>query len=210
MSIAVVILSALLVLLLYILFRVTRKMETRSTSIISRIEKIPELSTAKLTITQIYEVEKKSVIPGLTGKYTLVIPVTVRGVFDLSTLTEERLEINEDNQVKRIKLCLPLPNLEIMVPLKQLTNIKVINESGMLIKIFGAKDMLKFLKEHTDSIREKVIEEADKTGLIDIAKDSARNFFHGLLLGMGFDEVVIYFDEDTPLEEHIGPLKIQN
>ncbi|ACR79170.1 DUF4230 domain-containing protein [Kosmotoga olearia] len=209
MLFAIVILGALVTLLLYILFRITRKTEFKSTSIVSRIEKVPELSTAKLTITQIYEMEKRSFVPGLSGKYTLIVPITVRGFLDLSTLKEENIEVLETSDAKRVTLRLPLPNLEITVTLSQLNEIKVINESGMLVKMFGPKDKLRILKENTNAIREKAIKESEKTGIIDIAKESARNFFHGLLLGMGFDEVIIYFQEDVPLENKVSPLKIE-
>lgn len=33
--------------------------------------------------------------------------------------------------------------------------------------------------------------------------------FMGLLLGMGFDEVIICFQEDVPLEDKVSPLKIE-
>lgn len=181
MLFAIVILGALVALLLYVLFRVTRKVEIKSTSIVNRIEKIPELSTAKLTITQIYEMERKSVVPGLSGKYTLIVPITVPGFLDLSTLKEENIEVLETDDAKRVTLRLPLPNLEITVTLSQLNEIKVINESGMLVKMFGPKDKLRILKENTNAIREKAIKESEKTGVIDIAKESARNFFHGLV-----------------------------
>lgn len=209
MEIAIIALGIALAFLLFLLYRVTRKVNIKSTSIISRIERIPELSTAKLTITQIYETEKRSMLPGLAGKYTMIIPVTVRGIMNLSKLSDENLEVNEFNSVRRIKLKLPLPYLEITVLLEQFSELKVINESGMLMRLFGKKDMLSFLKENADEIRSKVIEESAKTGLIEVAKDSARNFFRGLLLGMGFDEVKIDFQEAS-LDEHVSPLKIES
>ena len=208
MVITILILGAALIFLLFLLYRVTRKVNIKSTSIINRIERIPELSTAKLTITQVYETEKKSMLPGLSGKYTMIIPVTAGGIMNLSKLSDENLEVNDSNGIRRIKIKLPLPYLEITVLIEQFAELKVINESGMLIRLFGKKDMLSFLKNNADEIRNKVIEESTKTGLIEIAKDSARNFFRGLLLGMGFDEAIIYFQE-SPLDEHVSPLKIE-
>jgi hypothetical protein len=55
--------------------------------------------------------------------------------------------------------------------------------------------MLRVLKENSGKMEKEVREQAYKSGILETSRESARNFFHGLLLGMGFDEVVILFEE---------------
>ena len=161
---------------------------------IHRIERIAELSTARMTTLLIFEPEKESIVPGTSQRYIFIVPFQVRGYLDLKSIDSNSIEIYE-GESRRIKLVLPPPELEVTIPQSKIPDIRVINQSGVLVKVFGNRDMLKTFQSYSKEIEQQALISAHEMGIEETSRESARNFFHGLLLGMGFDEVVVLFKE---------------
>ena len=161
---------------------------------IHRIERIAELSTARMTTLLIFEPEKESIVPGTSQRYIFIVPFQVRGYLDLKSIDSNSIEIYE-GESRRIKLVLPPPELEVTIPQSKIPDIRVINQSGVLVKVFGNRDMLKTFQSYSKEIEQQALISAHEMGIEETSRESAKNFFHGLLLGMGFDEVVVLFKE---------------
>ncbi len=192
----IIILSLICIILFLILFlKGIKKVEVKSNVIVNRLEKIAELSTAKLTITHVFETETSVLMPGASKHFILIVPVSVRGYLNLKNFSNKKIEVIDEETSRRVKVTLPVPELEISIPQSNIKNIQVINQSGFLVKTFGNRDMLRVLKENSEKMEKEVREQAYESGILETSRESARNFFHGFLLGMGFDEVVILFEE---------------
>ncbi|HNS67400.1 conserved protein of unknown function [Mesotoga infera] len=177
-----------------ILLQSRKKTTVRTESVIHRIERIAELSTARMTTLLIFEPEKESIVPGTSQRYIFIVPFQVRGYLDLKSIDSNSIEIYE-GESRRIKLVLPPPELEVTIPQSKIPDIRVINQSGVLVKVFGNRDMLKTFQSYSKEIEQQALISAQEMGIEETSRESAKNFFHGLLLGMGFDEVVVLFKE---------------
>ncbi|MFZ2830633.1 MAG: DUF4230 domain-containing protein [Mesotoga infera] len=177
-----------------ILLQSRKKTTVRTESVIHRIERIAELSTARMTTLLIFEPEKESIVPGTSQRYIFIVPFQVRGYLDLKSIDSNSIEIYE-GESRRIKLVLPPPELEVTIPQSKIPDIRVINQSGVLVKVFGNRDMLKTFQSYSKEIERQALISAQEMGIEETSRESAKNFFHGLLLGMGFDEVVVLFKE---------------
>lgn len=189
-----IILLVIVCFLVFLLLRRTRKNVFRSESVIHRIERVADLSTARMTTLLIFEPERGSLVPGTSQRYIFIVPFQVRGYLDLRSIDRNSIEIYEGEQ-RRIRLTLPPPNLEVTIPQSKIPDIRVINQSGVLVKIFGNRDMLKLFQSYSADIERQALQSAYEMGIEETSRDSARNFFQGFLLGMGFDEVVVLFKE---------------
>ncbi|HRR44174.1 MAG: DUF4230 domain-containing protein [Mesotoga sp.] len=193
MVLNIVLIIAVCILLL-ILLQSRKKTTVRTESVIHRIERIAELSTARMTTLLIFEPEKESIVPGTSQRYIFIVPFQVRGYLDLKSIDSNSIEIYE-GESRRIKLVLPPPELEVTIPQSKIPDIRVINQSGVLVKVFGNRDMLKTFQSYSKEIERQALISAQEMGIEETSRESAKNFFHGLLLGMGFDEVVVLFKE---------------
>lgn len=189
-----IILIVVIGLLAFVLWRSKKTTIVRTSSVIHKLERIAELSTAKMTTLLIFEPEKGSFVPGTSQRFIFIIPFQVRGYLDLKSIDQNSIEIQE-GESRRIKLTLPPPRLEVSIPQSKIPDIRVINQSGVLVKIFGNRDMLKTFQTYSGEIEHQALQSAYEMGIEETSRDSARNFFHGLLLGMGFGEVVVLFKE---------------
>lgn len=204
-----VVLIALVILLAAFILMSRRKTSFRTESIIHKVERISELSTARMTTLLIFEPERESLVPGTFQRFIFIVPFQVRGYVDLRKLKEDSIEIYE-GEARRIKLILPSPRLEVTIPQSKIPDIRVINQSGVLTRIFGNKDMLKIFQSYSDKIEKQALQNASEMGVEETSRESARNFFHGLFLGMGFDEVVVLFEQDNSLETNVEIEKAGN
>jgi hypothetical protein len=190
-----IVLFAIIAILVFLFFQSRKKTSFKSESIIHKVERISELSTAKMTTLLIFEPERGSLVPGTVQRFIFIVPFQVRGYLDLRRLREDSIEVHE-GEARRIKLTLPAPKLEVTIPQSKIPDIKVINQSGVLVRIFGNRDMLKTFQSYSKEIEKQALQSAYEMGVEETSKESARNFFHGLFLGMGFDEVVVLFEQD--------------
>ncbi|WP_333579472.1 DUF4230 domain-containing protein [Mesotoga prima] len=204
-----VVLIALVILLAAFILMSRRKTSFRTESIIHKVERISELSTARMTTLLIFEPERESLVPGTFQRFIFIVPFQVRGYVDLKKLKEDSIEIHE-GEARRIKLILPSPRLEVTIPQSKIPDIRVINQSGVLTRIFGNRDMLKTFQSYSDEIEKQALQNASEMGVEETSRESARNFFHGLFLGMGFDEVVVLFEQDNSLETNVEIEKAGN
>jgi len=204
-----IVLFAVIALLLFFFFQSRKKVSFRSESIIHKVERISELSTARMTTLLIFEPEKGSFVPGTLQHFIFIVPFQVRGYLDLRRLKKNAIEIHE-GEARRIKLTLPSPKLEVTIPQNKIPDIRVINQSGVLVRIFGNRDMLKTFQSYSEEIEKQALQNAFEMGVDETSRESARNFFHGLFLGMGFDEVVVLFDQDDVSNAEMPTDKIDN
>ncbi len=196
----VVILALVLVVMLVFLLR--RKTVVTSSSILGRIERISELTTARLTVRHITEVSNlpilRSVLPIAMRNLVLVVPVSIRGYIDLRSLKSEDLNVSVRGD-DSVSITLPSPKLEPAIPLPSFAEARVINQSGILIKLgdfIRGEDRFALIQRSMPQIEKEVREACLKDGLMETAQDSARNFFKGFLMGLGFSNVKVFFHDN--------------
>lgn len=202
MDILIVVILAL-VLVVMLLFLLRRKTVVTSSSILGRIERISELTTARLTVRHITEVSNlpilRSVLPIAMRNLVLVVPVSIRGYIDLRSLKSEDLNVSVRGDDDSVSITLPSPKLELAIPLPSLAEARVINQSGILVKLgdfIRGEDRFALIQRSMPQIEKEVREACLKDGLMETAQDSARNFFKGFLMGLGFSNVKVFFHDN--------------
>ncbi|KUK84337.1 MAG: Uncharacterized protein XE02_1708 [Mesotoga infera] len=74
-----IVLFAVIALLLLLFLQSRKKTSFRSESIIHKVERISELSTARMTTLLIFEPERGSLVPGTVQRFIFIVPFQVRG-----------------------------------------------------------------------------------------------------------------------------------
>ncbi len=185
----------IILFLIYILIKITGKKEILSSKLVlKKIERVAELTTAKLYLDIFHKIENGIQILGTNKLYFIIIPVKVNVYFDLTKINENDIFIY-GNEKKQIELTLPSPKIDIVIDFENINDIEVIDKLGLISLIFNKKEKLNLIKEQSSFIYETALNKAIDSGIIDISKESANNFFDGLLLGMGFDNKKIIFRE---------------
>jgi hypothetical protein len=77
-----IVLFAIIAILVFIFFQSRKKTSFKSESIIHKVERISELSTAKMTTLLIFEPERGSLVPGTVQRFIFIVPFQVRGFLD--------------------------------------------------------------------------------------------------------------------------------
>jgi len=190
-----IVLVIIVLFLVYILIKITGKKEILSSKLVlKKIERVAELTTAKLSLDIFHKIENGVQILGTNKLYFIIIPVKVNVYFDLTKIDENDIFIY-GNEKKQIELKLPSPKINIVIDFENINDIEVIDKLGLISLIFNKKEKLNLIKEQSSFIYETALNKAIDSGIIDISKESANNFFDGLLLGMGFENKKIFFRE---------------
>lgn len=193
--------------LVYIIIKITGKKEILTSKLVlKKIERVAELTTAKLSLDIFHKIENGIQILGTNKLYFIIIPVKVNVYFDLTKIDENDIFIS-GNEKKKIELKLPSPKINIVIDFENINDIEVIDKLGLISLIFNKKEKLNLIKEQSSFIYETALNKAIDSGIIDISKESANNFFDGLLLGMGFENKKIVFRENII---NTNKLDIQN
>ncbi|HAA84831.1 MAG TPA: hypothetical protein DCE14_00550 [Kosmotogaceae bacterium] len=185
---------------LVIVILLKKKTIITSSSILGRIEKIAELTTARLTVKHITEISNlsvlKNILPIAMRNMVLIIPVSIRGYIDLRSIKSEELSVKISKDSNSISLTVPSPQLDLSIPLPSLSEARIINQSGILVKLgdfIRGEDRFAMIQRSMPQIEKEVKEACLQDGLLETAQDSARNFFKGFLMGLGFSDVNVDF-----------------
>ncbi len=185
---------------LVIVILLKKKTIITSSSILGRIEKIAELTTARLTVKHITEISNlsvlKNILPIAMRNMVLIIPVSIRGYIDLRSIKSEELSVKISKDSNSINLTVPSPQLDLSIPLPSLSEARIINQSGILVKLgdfIRGEDRFAMIQRSMPQIEKEVKEACLQDGLLETAQDSARNFFKGFLMGLGFSDVNVDF-----------------
>jgi len=192
----VIVLIFVICMLIYLLIKITGKKEILSTKLVlKKIERVAELTTAKLSLDVFHKIENGVQFLGTNKLYFIIIPVKINVYFDLTKTNEDDISISGDEK-KRIDIILPSPKINIYIDFENINDIEVIDKLGLISFIFNKKEKLNLIKEQSSFIYETALNKAMDSGIIDISKESAVNFFEGLLIGMGFEKNEIKFREN--------------
>jgi len=207
MELLIIAVLMLVVAGLVVLVLLRKKTVITSSSILGRIERISELTTARLTVKHITEIRNlsalKSILPIAMRNMVLIVPVSIRGYVDLRTMKSEELSVRISKDSNSINLTVPSPRLDLSIPLPSLGEARIINQSGILVKLgdfIRGEDRFATIQRSMPQIEKEVKEACLQDGLLETAQDSARNFFKGFLIGLGFSDVNVDFTKHVESE----------
>ncbi|MBS3991854.1 MAG: DUF4230 domain-containing protein [Erysipelothrix sp.] len=168
-------------------FKLTRNEQLSVTGLLTEIKQISQLNTVEMYFNEILDYSESLqigdfVIPFTEKKFIFVIEAKVQSGVDLSTLTEDDVEIVDN------KITLRLNHAEITS--KEILKYQAYDEKDGLFNRVSSEDTLKTLNEFNVRLENQALEK----DILTIAEDNARIALTGFLRLLGFEEIFITFE----------------
>lgn len=158
-----------------------------STAVLERIRNISELNTVEMYFNEVVDFKdakkfREWTIPLTTKSFLFTATAKVKAGVDLSGLTEEKIKISK----KKITIQLPQP----VITSKEILDTKSYDEKDGLFNEITNEDTLNTLNAFQDQLEKQ----ATDSGILDKARENAKNTLESWLELMNFKEIEIQFE----------------
>lgn len=160
-------------------------------AVVEKITELNELATAEAYLKVIVERENNALfgeeigldIPGTKQKLLVVMPGTVRAGVDLSKITKEDVQVDEEK--KTIQVTAPEPQIQGKAML-DLEKVQVFSTNGLFRDEATVKDGYSLAND----AQKLMIKEAETAGLLKHAKTNAEQAIRNLFSALDYDTTV--------------------
>lgn len=160
-------------------------------AVVEKITELNELATAEAYLKVIVERENNALfgeeigldIPGTKQKLLVVMPGTVRAGVDLSKITKEDVQVDEEK--KTIQVTAPEPQIQGKATL-DLEKVQVFSTNGLFRDEATVKDGYSLAND----AQKLMIKEAETAGLLKHAKTNAEQAIRNLFSALDYDTTV--------------------
>jgi hypothetical protein len=178
----------------------TEREQRDSPAILEALEDASDYTAATANVRTSFEIEDESILPDFLLGETVSFEAygSVDGVVDFSGLTEDAIQIDEDD--KRVTITLPPP---------QATNVRVDPEESRVVDVDrGLLDRFADLFTE-DAVNEddlyaiaedRLADAADQSDLLDLAQQNTETFLTSLLSQFGYEDVTVRFEAPAAAE----------
>lgn len=165
----------------------------RKSAFVERLQESEELVTAEGYLKTVIQKEDFKTlpfdlkIPGTTRQILIIYPGQVRAGIDLSGISEQDIEVDEE--AKTAKITVPKPVI-LGEPTIFLDRVQVFSHTGLLAEGVEAKESYEIAAEAQELMKE----EAETQGLLDLAETNAEKVLQDMFQLVDYD-VTIEFEE---------------
>lgn len=170
----------------------TSSSESKS-AFIERLQESEELVTAEGYLKTVIQREDYKTlpfdlkIPGTTRQILIIFPGQVRAGIDLSTISEQDIEL--DDEAKTARFTVPKPVI-LGEPTIFMDRVQVFSNTGLLAEGVDAEESFEIAAEAQELLKE----EASSSGLLTLAETNAEKVLQDMFQLVGYD-VTIEFEE---------------
>lgn len=173
---------------IFIGFKSSNEAKITSSAVVDKIRDISELNTVEMYFNEIVDFKdakkfKNWTIPFTTKSFLFTANARVKAGVDLTGMTQEDVRIDK----KKITVILPQP----AITSKEILDAKTYDEKDGLFNEITNDDTLKVI----DAFEEQLEKQAIDSGILDKARDNAKNTIEKWLSLLNFDEIDIQFKE---------------
>lgn len=167
-------------------FKLTREEKFNVSGVLTEIKQISQLNTVEMYFNEILDYSESIkigdfTVPFTEKKFIFIIEARVQAGVDLSTLTENDIEITDKKITLRIDRA--------AITAKEILKYQAYDEKDGLFNRVSTEDTLKTLNEFRTRLEEQALEK----DILDIAEGNARMTLSGFLRLLGFEEIFINF-----------------
>jgi len=165
-----------------------KKSETSVSGVLEKVVQISQLDTVEMYFNEILDHRSALYLNGTKLPFTeksfiFTVKAKVQSGIDLSTLTEEDIQIIDK------KIIITVDKAKITS--KEIIEYKAYHETDGVGNPVTTADTLETLNDFNDRLEQQALD----NGIIEKAQDNAKLFLENFLMLLGFEEVVINFAE---------------
>lgn len=169
-------------------FKVVRKSETGVSAVVEKIKQISQLDTVEMYFNEILDYREAItindfVVPFTEKSFIFIVKAKVQSGVDLASISEEDIEIVDK------KITISLDNA--MITSKEILEYRAYDEKDGLFNRVTNEDTLKTLNEFLL----RLDKQARDNGILETAEENAKLVLENILGLIGFEEIVIHFEE---------------
>lgn len=169
------------------LFKIEPTFKQETTVFVEQIQDLATLATAEAHLKVVIEQEDNKLfgkdislnLPGTKRELLLVVPATVLAGVNLSGVTSENLNINEEK--KQLEITLPRATF-IQDPAIQMNEVKTFSDEGLFRSEAKWAEGFDLAAE----AQQQIIDEASEIGLLQTAEQSAEKVLKGFFSNLGY------------------------
>lgn len=167
-------------------FKLTRNEQMSVSGVLTEIKQISQLNTVEMYFNEILDYSESLqigdfIIPFTEKKFIFIIEAKVQSGVDLSTLTEDDVEITDNKITLRLNRA--------TITSKEILKYQAYDEKDGLFNRVSNEDTLNTLNE----FKVRLENQALSKGILTSAEDNARIALTGFLRLLGFEEIFITF-----------------
>ena len=167
-------------------FKLTRNEQMSVSGVLTEIKQISQLNTVEMYFNEILDYSESLqigdfIIPFTEKKFIFIIEAKVQSGIDLSTLTEDDVEITDNKITLRLNRA--------TITSKEILKYQAYDEKDGLFNRVSNEDTLKTLNEFNVRLENQALSK----DILTIAEDNARTALTGFLKLIGFEEIFITF-----------------
>lgn len=167
-------------------FKLTRNEQMSVSGVLTEIKQISQLNTVEMYFNEILDYSESLqigdfIIPFTEKKFIFIIEAKVQSGVDLSTLTEDDVEITDNKITLRLNRA--------TITSKEILKYQAYDEKDGLFNRVSNEDTLNTLNEFKIRLENQALSK----GILTSAEDNARIALTGFLRLLGFEEIFITF-----------------